>query len=325
MKDLTIATFISNNEKDNKDFFNFIKVIQKNINIETIVFTDYRIDINEKYEIKQIIKSNITKYKRIMQLIERAESNNILCIDNDITIDFEKLNEFINEFINNNYDLAWGKIKTTSTKGVVPKLIRIDKNLSHDFIRPFLWKAHLGISIPGQIFMLKRDSFLGELPDVDTVYDDLTLGMIARKNRFKFYYSKSFLGSESPKGNFKNLIKQRIRWSKGMAQSIYNGIKNKMLKFVLLHAFMYHLLWLPYYVLLVIISKNNIIGSTIIFITTAILLAEYKKSDLFWAFCYMLIFPIIHSIWLIFFLINLFKEKINYIKSKTKISTYYRK
>ena len=135
--------------------------------------------------------------------------------------------------------------------------------------------------------------------------------MIARKNSFKFYYSKSFLGSEMPKGNFKNLFVQRIRWSKGMAQSIYNGMKNKMLRFVLIHAFMYHLLWIPYYMLLVIILENTIIGSTIIFLITGILLAKYKIKDLFLAICYMIIFPIIHSVWLISFLLNLFKERKN--------------
>ena len=40
---------------------------------------------------------------------------------------------------------------------------------------------------------------------IDTVYDDLTIGMIARKNNFEYFYSKLFLGSELPKENFVDL------------------------------------------------------------------------------------------------------------------------
>ena len=89
--------------------------------------------------------------------------------------------------------------------------------------------------------------------------------MIARKNNFEYFYSKLFLGSELPKGNFVDLIKQRIRWSKGMEQSIFNGIRYNMLKFVLIHSFMYHMLWIPYYIFLFIISKYSLITSLILF------------------------------------------------------------
>ena len=188
-----------------------------------------------------------------------------MCIDNDITINYNNLKKFVIEFIDSKYAIGWGKIKTKNVKKFIPQLIKIDKNLSHDFIRPLLWKAKIGISIPGQIFVLKKDKFIDKLPKIDTVYDDLTIGMIARKNNFEYFYSKLFLGSELPKGNFVDLIKQRIRWSKGMAQSIFNGIRYNMLKFVLIHSFMYHMLWIPYYIFLFIISKYSLITSLILF------------------------------------------------------------
>ena len=309
MKDLTIATFISNNEKCNKDFFKFVEEIKENKKVEIIVFCDKKIDINNA-EIKQVVGKGITKYRRIIELIQISKSNNILCIDNDITINYKSLIEFIDEFIKKDYDIGWGKIKIREVKKFIPNLIRIDKNLSHDFIRPFLWNTNIGISVPGQVFMLKRDSFLNKLPKIDTVYDDLTIGMIARKNKFKFLYSKLILGSETPKINFGELLKQRIRWSKGMAQSMDNGIKNNMLRYVVIHAFMYHLLWIPYYLLLAIIGKYSMIMSSIFFILTSLCLAELNIKDVFWAICYMLIFPIIHSIWCIYFIYNLIILKI---------------
>lgn len=314
MKSLTIATFISNNEKCSENFWGFIEDIQKELSVKVIIFTDNKIEnINQNF--KQIVKNKTTKYKRIMQLIKLSETNNIVCIDNDITINYNNLKKFIAEFIDSEYAIGWGKIKTINIKRFIPQLIKIDKNLSHDFIRPLLWKLKLGISIPGQIFALKKDKFKDKLPKIDTVYDDLTIGMIARKNNFQYFYSKSYLGSEFPKGDFIDLIKQRIRWSKGMAQSISNSIKYNMLKFVLIHIFMYHMLWIPHYILLLIISKYNLIFSVILFLLVSVILAELKIKDILWAICYMLIFPIIHSIWLIFFIYNIMKDIIKKINS----------
>lgn len=305
MKDLTIATFISNNEKYNEDFLKFSKELSQKLDVEILIFTDKKVNITDN-QIKQIIKDNTTKYKRIIELIKICNSKNILCIDNDITINHKELTQFIEEFLSNDYELAWGKIKSKYVQGIVPNLIRIDKNLSHDFIRPLLWRINLGISVPGQIFMMKRDEFFQKLPKKDTVYDDLTIGMIARKNKFKVYYSKLILGNELPKGNFKSLITQRKRWAKGLAQSIKNGKSIKMLKFVLIHGFMYHFLWIFYYLILTLIGINNTNIAIILFLITGVLLAEFKIKDLLWSVSYMLIFPIIHTIWCIAFIKNIF-------------------
>jgi cellulose synthase/poly-beta-1,6-N-acetylglucosamine synthase-like glycosyltransferase len=312
MKDLTIATFISNYESFNPDFLEFTYLLKEKLNVEVIVFSDNKIK-NCNRDIKQIVEANISKYKRMMHLINIAESNNILCIDNDITLDYVSMQQFTNDFITNDYDLAWGKIKTLESKGFVPKLIKIDKNLSHDFVRPFLWRAKLGISIPGQIFMMNKSSFLYLLPNIDTVYDDLTLGIVARKNNFKYNYTKRFLGSEKPKGKIKNLLQQRIRWSKGMAQSVYNGARCKMLKFVLVHAFMYHLFWIPVYILLGFISRYNLVISVLITGLMSLFLCEFKIKDWLWATIYMIMFPVIHSIWFCSFIYNLLKEKDKWI------------
>lgn len=91
MKDITIVTFISNNEKINEDFFTFYNLCKNNFNVEAIVFSDKSININDE-SIKLIIKSNTTKYIRIIQSIKSANSNNILFIDNDIIINHENLN-----------------------------------------------------------------------------------------------------------------------------------------------------------------------------------------------------------------------------------------
>ncbi len=308
MKDITIVTFISNNEKINEDFFTFYNLCKNNFNVEAIVFSDKSININDE-SIKLIIKSNTTKYIRIIQSIKSANSNNILFIDNDIIINHENLKKLIKIFINSNNKIAWGKIKSQKVKGIVPNLIKIDKNLSHDFIRPILWKIKLGISVPGQVFLIKREAFLEKLPNIDTVYDDLTIGMIARKNKFEVYYSNLIFGEEYPKGNFVNLLKQRKRWARGMAQSIQNSKKINMTKFVILHAFMYHLLWIVFYLLLILIGIYSLPIASIIFLLICIMLSEFHIKDALWSFIYMITFPIIHSIWLINFIKYCIYEK----------------
>lgn len=159
MSKLTIATFISNTEKYNRNFLEFCDLLRKKINIDIIIFTDKRLSI-QRNDVKQVVQKNTTKYKRIIELIEICNTDNILCIDNDITIYFNELKKFTEEFIYGNYDLAWGKIKAKHTKGLIANVIRIDKNLSHEYIRPFLWKMNIGISIPGQIFMIKKIALL---------------------------------------------------------------------------------------------------------------------------------------------------------------------
>lgn len=58
---------------------------------------------NINQDFKQIVKNKTTKYKRIIQLIKLAETNNILCIDNDITINYNNLKKFVIEFIDSKY------------------------------------------------------------------------------------------------------------------------------------------------------------------------------------------------------------------------------
>lgn len=308
MSELTIATFISNTEKYNNNFFDFCTLLGKKINIDIIIFTDKKLNIKNN-NVRQIIQKNTTKYKRIIELIKICNSENILCIDNDITIYFNELKKFVNDFILGDSDLAWGKIKAKHTQGLIPNLIRIDKNLSHDYIRPFLWKMNIGVSIPGQIFIMKKKNFINNLPDKDTVYDDLTLGMIARKCNLKVYYSKSTLGEELPKENFTNLIIQRKRWAKGFAQSIETSKNIGMLKFVIIHGFMYHLLWIVYYLILILIGMKSKEISIIFFLLVGIFLAEFSLKDFFYAILYMIIFPLVHVIWGIEFNKNIFNMK----------------
>ncbi len=306
MKNITIATFISNKEKKNNDFIEVIKFLEKSFELEVLVFCDfYMKDLPNN--IIQIVTPGMTKYKRIERLISISKNDNILCIDNDITINKENLKKFINECISKEYAVAWGKIKAIPVKSFIAHLICIDKNLSHDYIRPILWKLNIGISLPGQIFMINKKYYIDKFPKYDTVYDDLTIGIITKKNSMPIYYTKEILGEELPKSTFINLLKQRKRWAKGFAESIYNNRKTNMLKYVIIHGFMYHLLWIPFYIILILLMLITPILPIIIICIVCVLLADKKIKDILWSFAYILVFPIVHIVWLIAFIKNMIK------------------
>lgn len=306
MKNITIATFISNKEKKNNDFIEVIKFLEKSFELEALVFCDfYMKDLPNN--IIQIVTPGMTKYKRIEKLLSISKNDNILCIDNDITINKENLKKFINECISKEYAVAWGKIKAIPVKSFIAHLICIDKNLSHDYIRPMLWKLNIGISLPGQIFMINKQYYIDKLPKYDTVYDDLTIGIITKENSMPIYYTKEILGEELPKSTFINLLKQRKRWAKGFAESIYNNRKTNMLKYVIIHGFMYHLLWIPFYIILILLTLITPILPIIIICIVCILLADKKIKDILWSFAYILVFPVVHIVWLISFIKNMIK------------------
>ena len=306
MKNITIATFISNKEKKNNDFIEVIKFLEKSFELEALVFCDfYMKDLPNN--IIQIVTPGMTKYKRIEKLLSISKNDNILCIDNDITINKENLKKFINECISKEYAVAWGKIKAIPVKSFIAHLICIDKNLSHDYIRPMLWKLNIGISLPGQIFMINKQYYIDKLPKYDTVYDDLTIGIITKENSMTIYYTKEILGEELPKSTFINLLKQRKRWAKGFAESIYNNRKTNMLKYVIIHGFMYHLLWIPFYIILILLTLITPILPIIIICIVCILLADKKIKDILWSFAYILVFPVVHIVWLISFIKNMIK------------------
>ena len=75
MKDLTIATFISNNEKYNEDFLKFSKELSQKLDVEILIFTDKK--IRSVDDIKAFKKYMIlyNKYQHQKNEIERKIKN----------------------------------------------------------------------------------------------------------------------------------------------------------------------------------------------------------------------------------------------------------
>ena len=80
-----------------------------------------------------------------------------------------------------------------------------------------------------------------------------------------------------------------------------------MLKYVIIHGFMYHLLWIPFYIILILLTLITPILPIIIICIVCILLADKKIKDILWSFAYILVFPVVHIVWLISFIKNMIK------------------
>jgi cellulose synthase/poly-beta-1,6-N-acetylglucosamine synthase-like glycosyltransferase len=311
---LAIVTFISNNETPNINLFPLIGDLRSVVkNVKMIIYAN---DVmNEKIpadnDIDVIVNRGTTKYRRILMSIDYVESDNILFIDNDITPNRDNLRKFVSG-IDKNIDLAWGYIGVSENYGLMSKLLAIDKALSHKILRPFLWKRNIGISVPGQMFFINAPKFRRDLPQYDTVFDDLTIGISAKRHNYTIVSSPLYLGYEKPSLSFRLLFKQRIRWAKGYYQSITNNMHTEMWPYVLIHGFAYHFLWLPVWMIIILTGIFSLQLGFLFLIIICACLCDKKITLIGYSFIYIIIFPIIHIIWLFAFIYNIIKgEKVS--------------
>lgn len=311
---ITIATFISGSEKYSNEIVDLSCYLMScGINCELIIFSDKSIDlqsVDDNYRIRFIKDSAETKYKRLIKLFQIASFDNILCIDNDIHILKNEIKNFIVQFLSNDYIAGWGKIDVSNSNGVIPELIHIDKILSHFYIRPTLWKFGIGISLPGQFFMVNRKYINGKLPSEDTLFDDLQLGLIVKKEKKTILCTNKILCVENPKTNLNQLVVQRIRWAKGYADTILNNLNYNDLFFIFIHGFFYHVIWVILFAFnLLLICCFNLFWPlvfTVAFLSILLTISKQLKVSEFLYIClYWLLFPLLHFIWLIALFKNL--------------------
>ena len=311
MKDsICIATFISGKEHFDYRFVNLVDYIRNNLNneVQVIIYADSAIvGLPDFYD--EIITPHYTKYTRIQDLLQRARANKIFCIDSDISIYYESYERFVIACIEGSYALAWGKIKSVFQHNIVSALICIDKLISHNWIRPFLWSHHIGVSLPGQVFMIDKSYFMDNLEISDTVFDDLTLGIVSQIYHFPVYYSNLILGCEKPKSTFKGLIEQRQRWAKGYAESLCFYKKSSVFHLVLLHGVAYHMLWIPLGLLFISLAFYDTVVAFAAFLILSFIIAEMKLSKTLFVMLYFLCFPFLHLVWLKEVVINYQKLK----------------
>ena len=101
--------------------------------------------------------------------------------------------------------------------------------------------------------------------------------------------------------------RQRKRWAQGYAETLFNNRKDNVLKYVLVHGFAYHFLWMPVWGGIVCMLLNKLFAITIISLfLLAYILSWGDVKRIPKAFQYMCVFPIIHLNWLFSFVKSLY-------------------
>lgn len=302
MKKICLVTYIRKTENFTYELVEIGNFLKKEFeNFKCVLFSEGKMNISKEVNFPiEHINMPGTKYRRLKYLMKEDDSYFYLSLDNDIKAELENLKKFINYIINSDIDIGWGKIMANSNPKFISKFVEVDKILSHYLIRPLLWKSGYGISIPGQCFMLKRESFNGKLLDVDTFLDDLALGLYVNMNckKLEIYQSKKILGYEEPNDSFKGLWKQRCRWAKGFS-TIIKGVKGyKEKQLVTIHGFTYHLLWIINWLMMLYFFLVNPLISAIYLSIITLLITRCRIDIFIFGLLYQFIFPIFHIRWI---------------------------
>lgn len=301
MKKIAVVSYMRSIEVFTSELAEICQLLNKRLeNFKCILFSDQALQGLDQYEFT--IENRLmhgTKYKKIKHVIEVDDSDYFISIDNDITGNHQAISEFINRIIDENYDVAWGKVSINKYSNLIEAFVAVDKLLSHDFIRPLLWKFNIGISVPGQFFVIKGSTFKSKLLQADTFLDDLALGLYINKHQKALkclMYPKS-LGFEAPNNTFKGLWTQRHRWSLGY-KNIYNHIKEPSEKRLLqIHGFCYHGLWVLNYLIMIALAIINPGLSFLYILIMSLILVRKQLNLLIPAMLYLLFFPIFHIRW----------------------------
>lgn len=252
----------------------------------------------EQFPIERRIFSDTTKYRRFIDVLENDDSVYYLSIDNDVKCDFVALKNFLTAIIEGDYDIGWGRIQTKEAVNTISKLVAVDKLLSHNILRPVLWRLGVGISVPGQIFCIKGNSYRGKLFDLNTFLDDLAVGLYSSNTKKKFLMFPEVLGFESPNVNFDGLRQQRLRWARGYA-SIFHFLKDGgSLAKIIIHAVTYHFLWLIHWGIFLFLINVSVVGAAAYVCLVTILMTGRNFSLAAYSLLYQLIFPIFHVFWI---------------------------
>ena len=308
---LCIVTYTRGNEKItddlNKIFMAFYSIYKDLLKVVICCEKPLKVK-NVPYYIEYFNVGG-TKYRRLIQLMERDNSEYYLSIDNDITGNIPALLNFVEYVMSCDYEVGWGRIQSKRRKGVISNMVAVDKLLSHNIIRPTLWKLGIGISIPGQIFCIKRDTFRGKLLDMDTFLDDLALGLYVNIHKIKKYVASSVLGYENPNINFHGLINQRHRWALGYS-TIYKYIKNNKIykNKIIIHGISYHCSWIINWIIIFLLILFAWKAALIYVFLISFLISRNDKSLFLYALVYQFVFPIFHVEWMKVFIKEILKE-----------------
>ncbi len=191
--------------------------------------------------------------------------------------------------------VAFGIVEGRDDGTLLSRVIAVDKWLSHRVLRRCLWTLGVGITLPGQ-FLIVSPRLLHSLdPHVDSYLDDLYLGWVARRHRFRVRRLPLVVGQEDSRSSWSSLLTQRLRWMRGLAFLVSHLRSNPAAVGLLVtHFIAYHAF--PVMTMCGIVSMwlvNPIVG-LVLFVGLASILSTLSKRSFLAAAVYMAVFPLVH-------------------------------
>ena len=302
MKKLCLVTYTRKKECYTKEIDLIAQQLNDELmgNFKIVVGCEDSVQVPQcNYEISFFRKKG-TKYRKIISLMENDASLYYLSIYNDIHRSIPEISKFVKNLIIQKADIGWGRICAGSSHGLVSHLVGVDKLLSHNIIRPVLWKLGVGISVLGQIFGIKGERFRGNLINLDTFLDDLALGLYVNVNDCRKYVVNKILGYERPNDHFWGLWNQRKRWAIGYG-SILKGVFdiNEYRWKIIIHGLGYHFSWILNWAIAGLLFSEFFPIGILYTLFMSILIVGINLKMIFYAFLYQFIFPIFHIVWIV--------------------------
>ena len=300
---LAVVTYLRQGETLNEAFFHFAAAAQQETDFTTefIVFAenDTFATPDQKALFSQIlIQPRATKFTRLAQILETTDAEFLLSMDSDITPNRAEMLAFLRQSLSQPIDLAWGRIACKPSHTLTGQLVELDKLLSHRVLRPMLWALRLGISVPGQVMLLRCSAFRQSI-HYDTFLDDAALGIFARQHRLQICRRSRILGYEAPSSTLPILFSQRRRWANGYAALLRQYLLSPMLFYVLVHGATYHLLEPLFVIGFVLLSLwQPMLGAVLFsgFFLTALIAS---RRLLLATLLYPVVFLVLHLWWML--------------------------
>lgn len=242
-----------------------------------------------------------TKLSKIRRLTQLVEADFFLICDPDLNIQDDGCRAVVwrafEETLNCAEIVVFGVIEGKDDGTFLSQIIAVDKWLSHRVIRPFLWAVGVGITLPGQFFIVSS-SLLRRLDSrVDLYLDDLYLGWEAWRRGASVIRLATVVGQEDPRSTWVSLLTQRLRWMKGIASLSGHLTRHpSALALIGVHYLAYHGVPIIWLLLVVLLGYVNLIAGFGVALCSATVLSVLSGRSILVCVAFLGVFPIVHAL-----------------------------
>lgn len=273
------------------------EAMQSMVTVQTVVLVEN--EVESQLGVDVIVMPSGTKLSKLRRLAASVDADLFCICDPDISFDREVcrlvLQQAIEVVRSDREVIAFGVVEGQDNRTLLSRVVALDKWLSHRVIRPLLWSAGIGITVPGQFLLVSRGVLCSIESSVDSYLDDLYLGWIARRRGACVRRVAAVVGQEEARTGWRSLLTQRLRWMRGIASLFRVGVKEPAILGLLgVHYFAYHVI--PVLMLAAIIGLTVVkpLAGVLVFASFVILLRACTRRSPFTIVSFLIVFPIVH-------------------------------